>query len=160
LPHAEQAIRFCLSALAIIDEINIGHHYQLSIRIGVNTGNTVIARVLGTDKPAFDIIGDSINLSLRLQNNSTPNKIQISKNTCELISSVSDFEIEDRVEIFLKAKGKTQTYLVQTQVQPIQEEITIAPEETLTIPEVIPIVSEESPTVQEEIPTFDFNFEI
>jgi hypothetical protein len=71
----------------------------------------VLAGVLGTDKPVFDIIGDPINVAARLQTTDVPGKVQIPQSTYELILC-ADFKIEQRGETFLKGKGKTMTYLV------------------------------------------------
>ena len=109
--HANQTIRFCLSALAALDDVNVKLNSNLQIRIGVNSGGPVIAGVLGTDKPVFDIIGDPINVASRLQSTDIAGKIQISQATYDLIKS-SDFWIEPRGEVFLKGKGNQPAYLV------------------------------------------------
>jgi len=110
--HAEQIIKFGLDALLQLEEINIKLNANLNVRIGVNTGGPLIAGVLGTDKPVFDIIGDPINVASRLQSTDVPGRIQISQDTYDLISTM-DFSIEPRGEIFLKGKGKSQAYLVR-----------------------------------------------
>ena len=58
--HAEQMVRFGLDALQNIEDMNVKLSALLSVRIGINTGGPLIAGVLGTDKPTFDIIGDPI----------------------------------------------------------------------------------------------------
>ena len=110
--HAEEMVLFTFEALNVLEEINNKMSSNLSVRIGVNTGGPIIAGVLGTDKPTFDIIGDPINVASRLQSTSLPGKVQISQTTKDLISGSSGFEIELRNEVYLKGKGKTQTYFV------------------------------------------------
>ena len=109
--HAEQMTRFAIEAIQQLEEINVKLNANLNVRIGINTGGPLIAGVLGTDKPVFDIIGDTINVASRLQSTSIAGKIQITHATYELIQNF-EFEIETRGEVFLKGKGKTQTYLV------------------------------------------------
>lgn len=109
--HAEQVVRFALDGLAELEDINMKLTSSLQVRIGVNTGGPLIAGVLGTDKPVFDIIGDPINVAARLQSTDIPGRIQISPTTYELINAL-DFQIEKRGEIFLKGKGKIISYLV------------------------------------------------
>jgi len=92
--HAEQMVRFGLEALQVLEEINIKLNILLSIRIGVNTGGPLIAGVLGTDKPIFDIIGDPINIAARLQSTDLPGSIQISQNTYDLIKD-KEFDISN-----------------------------------------------------------------
>ena len=84
---------------------------SLEVRIGINTSGPLLAGVLGTDKPVFDIIGDPINIAARLQSTDIAGRIQISKATKEYIEN-GNFNIEEGGEVFLKGKGKQMTYLV------------------------------------------------
>jgi PAS domain S-box-containing protein len=115
--HAEQMIRFAIDALQVIEAINEKLGIGLAVRIGVNSGGPILAGVLGTDRPTFDIIGDAINVAARLQSTDPPGKIQISEGTQALVSGM-DFPIEYRGEIELKGKGKKKTYLIDPQSQP------------------------------------------
>jgi class 3 adenylate cyclase len=105
-------IRFGLDALQILEDTNTKLNALLAVRIGVNSGGPVIAGVLGTDKPVFDIIGDPINIAARLQSTDIPGKIQISEDTHTLIQGM-DFQVESRGEVELKGKGKKKTYIVE-----------------------------------------------
>jgi class 3 adenylate cyclase len=109
--HAEQMVRFALDALQVLDETNVKLDSNLSVRIGVNTGGPIIAGVLGTDKPVFDIIGDPINIAARLQSTCLPNRVQVSEDTYNLVKEM-DFQIEPRGEIMLKGKGKRPAFLI------------------------------------------------
>jgi PAS domain S-box-containing protein len=109
--HAEQMVRFALEALSALEDVNMKLSASLSVRIGVNTGGPIIAGVLGTDKPVFDIIGDPINIAARLQSTCLPNRVQISEDTYHLVREL-DFTIEPRGEIFLKGKGKRPAFLI------------------------------------------------
>ena len=72
-----------------------------------------MAGVLGTDKPVFDIISDTINVASRLQSTDIPGHIQISQATCDLVKDL-DFQIEPRGEVFLKGKGNQIAYFVRS----------------------------------------------
>lgn len=109
--HAEQMTKFGLECLQVLEDSNVKLNTMLNVRVGINTGGPLIAGVLGTDKPTFDIIGDPINVSSRLQSTDVPGRIQISQATYDLINQL-DFLIESRGEVFLKGKGKQQAYLV------------------------------------------------
>ena len=109
--HAEQIVNFGLDCLTELEEVNIKLSSNLQLRIGINSGGPILAGVIGTDKPVFDIIGDPINVASRLQTTDIPGKAQIPKATYDLICD-GDFHIEERREVFLKGKGKTMTYLV------------------------------------------------
>lgn len=110
--HAEEMIRFALDCLQVLEDTNLKLNAILSVRIGINTGGPLIAGVLGSDKPVFDIIGDPINIASRLQSTDIAGSIQISQSTYDLVSGL-DFIIEPRGEVFLKGKGKTLSYLVR-----------------------------------------------
>jgi class 3 adenylate cyclase len=110
--HAEQTIRFALDALGVIEEMNEKLNAALAVRIGINTGGPLLAGVLGTDKPTFDIIGDPINIADRLQSTDVPGSIQISEATRDAVGE-SEFEIRPRGKVFLKGKGEQQTFLIE-----------------------------------------------
>lgn len=109
--HAEQTVNFALEFIEHLYEINAKLGSHLEVRIGINSGGPLIAGVLGTDKPLFDIIGDAINVAARLQSTSEPNRVHISTATCELIKPLQ-FKLTKRGEIFLKGKGTQVTYYV------------------------------------------------
>jgi len=110
---SEELVKFGIDAISEMDDINIKLNTNLSVRIGINSGGPILAGVLGTDKPLFDIIGDPINVASRLESTSLPGRIQISQETYDLISD-SGFDIEKRGEVFLKGKGQTITYFVNS----------------------------------------------
>ena len=128
--HAEQTIRMGLDALQVLEENNMKMNSALNVRIGVNTGGPLIAGVLGTDKPVFDIIGDPINVASRLQSTDIPGHIQISQETYGLVNEL-DFQIEARGEIFLKGKGKTFAYLVMPRSYNFQMTVSQSSQEIL-----------------------------
>jgi PAS domain S-box-containing protein len=101
--HAHQMVQFALHVLEEYGKINEEIGSNLQVRIGINTGGPIIARVLGTENPLFDIIGDAINVAARLQSTDIPGYIQISESTYDLISS-GPYKIERRGEIKLKER--------------------------------------------------------
>ena len=110
--HATQVVSFTLECLDAIEDLNEQLNASLQVRIGVNSGGPLIAGVLGTDKPLFDIIGDPINVASRLQSTDIPGEVQISQATYDFVANNPDFHIERRGEVELKGKGKQTTYLV------------------------------------------------
>lgn len=109
--HAQQMVKFGLDCIQGLEEFNIKNNLLLAVRVGVNCGGPIIAGVLGTDKPTFDIIGDPINIASRLQSTSLPGQIQISSEVHNMLAD-SDIEDQYRGEVMLKGKGKTATYTV------------------------------------------------
>jgi len=78
-------------------------------RIGIHSG-PVAAGVVGTKKFHYDIWGDTVNIAARLEQNSHPNKINISE---VVYQSVKKKHLcEYRGEIEAKNKGKLKMYFV------------------------------------------------
>jgi class 3 adenylate cyclase len=71
----------------------------------------VVAGVVGTQKFAYDIWGDTVNVAARMESNSETGKINISENTYELIKD--EFECEYRGRIKVKNKGMMKMYYVK-----------------------------------------------
>jgi PAS domain S-box-containing protein len=109
--HCEQMIRFAMDCLTALEEVNLKLDANLAVRIGINTGGPIIAGVLGTDKPVFDIIGDPINIAARLQSTCIAGRIQISETSYELMKDL-EFQIEPRGEVWLKGKGKRPAFFI------------------------------------------------
>lgn len=81
---------------------------NIKLIIGINTG-PIIAGILGSDKPLFDVWGDCVNVSARLETSCPCNHIQMSKETMECLPK-GKFDIKIRRGVFLKGKGYTNTY--------------------------------------------------
>lgn len=79
------------------------------IRIGVHSGD-VVAGIVGVRKFAYDIWGDTVNTAARMEQNSEPNKINISQTTYELVKD--NFNFTFRGELDAKNKGKLKMYFV------------------------------------------------
>ena len=110
--HATEMVNFALDCLHELEEINVKLNASLQVRIGINTGGPLIAGVLGTDRPVFDIIGDPINVAARLQSTDLPGRIQISQGTKDLLNEF-EYQIDARGEVYLKGKGSSMTYFVE-----------------------------------------------
>jgi adenylate cyclase len=81
------------------------------IRIGIHTGS-VVAGIVGVKKFAFDIWGDTVNTAARMEQNSEPGKVNVSKNTFNLIEG--KFNCSYRGKIHAKNKGDIEMYFVET----------------------------------------------
>jgi class 3 adenylate cyclase len=79
------------------------------LRLGIHTGE-VIAGVIGKNKFAYDIWGDTVNLASRMESAGEVGKVNISETTYELIKN--DFQCTFRGDIDAKNKGKVKMYFV------------------------------------------------
>ena len=72
----------------VFDEVNqqATHSKEtLRIRVGINTRVPVVAGVLGTEKPSFEILGFAINIAQQMERNSVPMQVHISRPVYKLI---------------------------------------------------------------------------
>jgi class 3 adenylate cyclase len=81
-----------------------------SIRIGIHTG-PVIAGVVGIRKFAFDIWGDTVNQSSRMESNSEAGQINISHSTYTRVKDF--FSCHKRGKVLTKEKRKVEMYFVE-----------------------------------------------
>jgi len=80
------------------------------LRIGINTG-PVVAGVVGKNKFAYDIWGDTVNTASRMESSGEPGKVNISGETYELIKD--NFKCIHRGKILAKNKGEIDMYFVE-----------------------------------------------
>ena len=83
---------------------------QWGMRVGIHTG-PVVAGVVGTLKFAFDVWGDTVNFSSRMESSGVPNRINISERTHARVKDF--FECEYRGKILTKDKREVDMYLVK-----------------------------------------------
>lgn len=79
------------------------------LRLGINTG-PLVAGVIGKNKFAYDVWGDTVNTASRMESNGEVNRVNVSGVTYELIKAY--FECEHRGKINAKGKGEVDMYFV------------------------------------------------
>ena len=81
-----------------------------SMRVGIHTG-PVVAGVVGTLKFAFDVWGDTVNFSSRMESSGVPNRVNISDRTYARVKDF--FDCEHRGKILTKDKREVDMFLIQ-----------------------------------------------
>jgi class 3 adenylate cyclase/predicted ATPase/energy-coupling factor transporter ATP-binding protein EcfA2 len=84
--QAERAVRAGIDAISAVKGISLGGKAKLQSRVGIATGPVVVGDLIG--KSALDteaVIGETPNLSARLQDAAEPNQIIIDQGTHRLI---------------------------------------------------------------------------
>ena len=93
-----------------------GRAAQWKVRIGIHTG-PVIAGVVGINKFAFDIWGDTVNYSSRMESSGEANRINLSERT---YSRVKDFfACEYRGKVITKEKRELDMYFANGILPPL-----------------------------------------
>ena len=84
--HAARAVRAALDIQAYLATQD-----RFRARIGIHSG-AVVAGVVGRDKFAYDIWGDTVNQAARLEKAGETGEVTLSKNTCDLLGDEFRYE--------------------------------------------------------------------
>lgn len=108
--HAQILYQLCFELHRIAGGFVDDEGNSIRLRIGLNSGPAV-SGVIGKTKFAFDVWGDTINTTARLEAHGEPGKVHMSERTYLIIKDQFDLDLEAS-EVVMKGKGKVTTYLV------------------------------------------------
>jgi class 3 adenylate cyclase len=110
-PRADHATILAQLALDMLDYVRqeefLGGKHPIEIRIGLNSGS-LIGGVIGRKKYFYALWGDMVNIASRMQSHGEIGKIQITRDTYELVKD--EFECEYIGEIAVKGKGNMEAW--------------------------------------------------
>lgn len=110
-PRPDHATVLAQLALDMLDYVKgqefLGGKHPIEIRIGLNSGS-LIAGVIGRKKYFYALWGDMVNTASRMESHGESGKIQITRETYELVKDT--FECEYIGEISVKGKGRMEAW--------------------------------------------------
>lgn len=107
--HHIKLAECALDMLKSIEENNITNAPDLGLRIGIHCG-PLVAGVICQKKFAYDLWGDTVNISSRMESHGEKNRIQVSHHFYEMTKL--HFIYEKRGKIQVKGKGEMDTYFL------------------------------------------------
>jgi class 3 adenylate cyclase len=112
--NPSHAVDMVLAALEMLNFVGTQPNRNLpvswSMRVGIHCG-PVVAGVVGTSKFAFDVWGDTVNLSSRMESSGVPNRVNVSDRT---LARIKDFFVcEPRGRILTKGEREVEMHLVE-----------------------------------------------
>ncbi|XP_043529562.1 adenylate cyclase type 9 isoform X2 [Frieseomelitta varia] len=108
--HLFQLIDFSVAMHKVINDFNrelLG--FKLILRIGFNYGD-VTAGVIGATKLYYDIWGDAVNIASRMDSTGVAGRIQVAKNSLNVLSE--QYEFEPRGQVYVKGKDNMDVFLL------------------------------------------------
>lgn len=92
---------------------NLSDEIGFEMRVGIHTG-PVVAGIVGVKKFQYDVWGDTVNMAARMEGAGEVGKVNISKNTYELLMDDPDFSFVPRGSIKVKGKGSVEMWFVES----------------------------------------------
>ena len=107
--HADAALGLAIAMQRMAATLPAMLANGLGLRVGVASG-PVTAGVIGTEKPAYDVWGDTVNVASRMESAGVVGQVQLTEATAALLRG--RYPLEHRQSVPVKGKGTMTTYLV------------------------------------------------
>ncbi len=108
--HAENLAKAALDIREYLKKRNGHSSINWKIRIGLHSGK-VVGGIVGVRKYIYDVFGDTINTTSRMESNSEPMQINVSETTYLLLKDKFSFTAREPMEI--KGKGMMKMFFLE-----------------------------------------------
>ncbi|MCE9599631.1 MAG: adenylate/guanylate cyclase domain-containing protein [Spirochaetia bacterium] len=105
--HTARSVRAALDIIEWMQENHSSHGFTL--RVGIHSG-PLVAGVIGKQKLAYDVWGDTVNTASRMESAGLPGRVNISEETRRGLSE--SFHLEERGSVDVRGKGQLTMYFV------------------------------------------------
>jgi len=102
-------VKFGLEMVDITERVSKKHQVPIGIRVGVHSGS-LIAGVIGKNRFAYDMWGETVNLASRMESSGVPGRVQISEAAFQRLDG--RFAVETRENLEIKGANNVTAYLV------------------------------------------------
>jgi class 3 adenylate cyclase len=109
--HAEEATRFGLKILTHLEDIAASVNTEVSILIGINTGGPLVAGVMNSRRPLFQLLGLPVQLARGLAQTGVSGQLHVTRSVYELVYS-HNFRVLERGDTKLAGGESVHTYLI------------------------------------------------
>ena len=107
--HVDRAVLMGLDIVNIMPSLRDDLGIDIDVRVGIHTG-PLVAGVIGTQKYAYDVWGDTVNVASRMESHGLPGHVQISEDVKKKLGR--RFRLEERGTISIKNRGTIKTLFV------------------------------------------------
>ena len=111
--HAERAVRMGLDIINAMPRICTALNAPVQVRVGIHSG-PLVAGVIGSVKPFYDIWGDTVNIASRMESHGVPGRLHVSDDVRAALGE--GFDLEQRGVIDIKNRGAMTTWFVNSTI--------------------------------------------
>lgn len=109
--HVHAMVEYALELFQKVVNVNEHSFNNFRLRVGINIGN-VVAGVIGSRKPCYDIWGNAVNVASRMDSTGVLDHIQVTQEVFDIVNKNPNFSFDCRGSINVKGKGTMTTYLM------------------------------------------------
>lgn len=108
--HIAALADYAMQLMEQMKYINEHSFNNFQMKIGLNMG-PVVAGVIGARKPQYDIWGNTVNVSSRMDSTGVPDRIQVTTDLYQVLAA-KGYVLECRGVVKVKGKGEMTTYFL------------------------------------------------